>query len=595
MIEKAVDLKQEISSLSKVDRRLSLSFGIVILLLMISVLVVGGLYFKGVMDREERQLSTLLTQVLATSISRVSFSGRYHAQLLLEDIQKEYPDIRSLLITDLESRILASNIKDQNGTILKGESGISAREVLSQKTHSLNRQSKFGGEPVIEITLPYRGGFDHSVQGVVQVAISRLARDQEVKSGIILIFVIVLFLLATGIIVVRKISHHFGAPIQHLANDMAATLHAIPDLLFELDKDGRYIQILTHKDKLLADTRDRLLGRAVSEVLPEAAAAEVTAALADAHKTGESHGREISLTLADGIFWFELSVARKDSATENTRHYIVLSRNITDRKKAEQELSKHREHLEELVQERTVDIKIARDEAERANAAKSEFLSRMSHELRTPMNAILGFGQILLMDKQGLNNIQRDNVNEILQAGHHLLELINEVLDLARIESGKTEIVLTDVSIDEIIKQCLSLVQPQVDEHQLEIVDHISGCGYEVHVDFIRFKQVLLNLLSNAVKYNCENGSVTLDAKLTGRQHLRINVTSTGELLTDEQMANLFRPFERLEVKNSIEGTGIGLVIIKHLIEIMGGSVGVESNESVGNTFWIEIPLSSRI
>mgnify|MGYP000554097879 CR=1 FL=1 len=166
------DLKQGISLLSKVDRQISLSFGIIIFCLMASVLVVGGSYLKGVMDREEQHLSTLLTQVLATSISRVSFSGRYHAQLLLEDTQIEYPDIRSLLITDLKGRVLASSIKNKNGMMLEGESAAIAKNVLLKKIASLTRHTRLAGENVLEITLPYRGGFDHSIQGVVQVAIS---------------------------------------------------------------------------------------------------------------------------------------------------------------------------------------------------------------------------------------------------------------------------------------------------------------------------------------------------------------------------------------------------------------------------------------
>ena len=595
MIHQHADLKEGISSLSQVYRRLSWSFGFLILFLMSSVLVIGGLYFKGVMDREEEQLTTLLTDVLATSISRVSFSGRYHTQLLIDDTQKEYPDIRSLLITDLDNRILSSSIKEQNGVLLKGESAIAASNVLVRKMASQTRHTLLNGEHVIEITLPYHGGFDHVIQGVVQVAISRLARDQEIKRGIVLISVVVIFLLIAGIVVVYKISRHFGRPFRNLANDMAATLHAIPDLLFELDMDGRYIQVLAHKEELLVDSREHLLGKTIKEVLSEEASSEIICALEEASSTGESHGRQIELTLPMGNYWFELSVARKQSDTSEATHFIVLSRDITERKNAEIELVKHREHLEDLVQARTADMTAARDEAERANAAKSEFLSRMSHELRTPMNAILGFGQMLDRGDEGLNDTQKDNVKEILHAGHHLLELINEVLDLARIESGKTEIVLASVSIDDSLLQCIALVQPQIDEHQLKLIDNISGQGQMVQADLTRFKQVMLNFLSNAVKYNCENGSITLDSQLTDGRFLRINVTSRGNLLTDEDIAGLFTPFDRLGVKSTIEGTGIGLVISKHLIEAMGGAVGVESEAGKGNTFWVELPLAADV
>ena len=581
-------LKEEVQLLSKVNQRLTLSFGVLILFLMISVLIVSGVYLKGVMDREEQKLSTLFTQVLATSVSRVSFSGRYHSQLLLEDTQKGYSDIRSLLITDLQGVVLASSIKEKNDTTLEGESRKAAENVLAQNIASQTRLTTFDGEPVIEITLPYRGGFNHSVQGVVQVKLSTLIKDQEINRGIILITVMVALLLVIGILIVRKISLYFGGPIQHLANDMAATLNAIPDLLFELDLEGRYIQVMANKEELLSDTRERLLGRTVNEVLSEDAAAEIIAALDEANESGESHGRQISLTISGEVLWFELSVARKKSEMINDPSFIVLSRDITERKKAEQELYEYREHLEELVQERTFSMKAACDEAERANTAKSEFLSRMSHELRTPMNAILGFGQMLEMDIDEKHETQRSNIKEILSAGYHLLDLINEVLDLARIESGKLEILMETIPIDQVSSQCISLIQPQADQQSVSLINNISGQNCIINADIIRFKQILLNLLSNAVKYNHKGGSVTLDCMLINKQRLRISVTSTGVCLTEAEIDKIFKPFERLDVENKIEGTGIGLAISKHLVESMGGVIGVESDASKGNTFWLE-------
>jgi len=248
--------------------------------------------------------------------------------------------------------------------------------------------------------------------------------------------------------------------------------------------------------------------------------------------------------------------------------------------------------LESRVETRTEDLDRARIEAERANQAKSEFLSRMSHELRTPMNAILGFGQILELDIQGFNANQSDCVKEILNAGHHLLQLINEILDLAQIESGKLAVVTEAVDIDEILEQSLGLIQPLAAERGLTIDDQISGKGYSVQADAVRFKQILLNLLSNAVKYNRTNGHITLDSELINKQHLRIRITDNGLGLSDKNIRKLFTSFERLEKQHNIEGAGIGLVISKHLIELMGGVIGVESTLDKGSTFWIDIPLN---
>jgi len=258
---------------------------------------------------------------------------------------------------------------------------------------------------------------------------------------------------------------------------------------------------------------------------------------------------------------------------------------------SQHELENLNASLETKVLTRTDDLNKARIEAERANSAKSEFLSRMSHELRTPLNAILGFGQMLKLGGQGLNEIQQGNVQEILDAGYYLLNLINEVLDLARIESGKLEVSMEAVIVDDVLQQCFALIGPQVEANQIELIDNVCGKGYAVQADYTRFKQVLLNLLSNAVKYNCEQGRITLDSEIIDSRVLRICITDTGTGLSEKEKLQLFLPFERLNVDDNVEGTGIGLVITKHLIELMGGSIGVESTAGEGSTFWVEIAL----
>lgn len=269
------------------------------------------------------------------------------------------------------------------------------------------------------------------------------------------------------------------------------------------------------------------------------------------------------------------------------RMSLELERNL-----ATKELQQHRDHLEELVRARSADLILAREEAENASRAKSEFLSSMSHELRTPMNAILGFGQMLELDADGFNKTQRENVGEILGAGNHLMELINEVLDLARIESGKMEVSIEEVHIDDVLNQCLNLIKPQAKRLNIQVTNHASGHDHIVKADYTRLKQVFLNILSNAVKYNRDNGTVILDSEIINNQRLRIHITDSGQGLSKAEISKLFTSFERLNKKSNIEGTGIGLVITKHLTELMGGSIAVESTPGKGSTFWVELNLA---
>ena len=272
--------------------------------------------------------------------------------------------------------------------------------------------------------------------------------------------------------------------------------------------------------------------------------------------------------------------------------FIIVANDIGERKLMETELDNYREHLEELVEERSTELIAARDEAERANAAKSEFLSSMSHELRTPMNAILGFAQLLELDAEGFNSNQRDNIQEIIIAGHHLLSLINEVLDLAKIESGKLETTIEAVSLTQTLQQCISLMRGELESKQIELIDHVSDKDYVVQADVIRLKQVWLNLCSNAVKYNRQRGRITLDSEIIAPHRLRIYISDTGQGIKQQDLGKLFTSFGRLDTENNIEGTGIGLVISKRLMALMGGSIGVESVWGEGSRFWIELALS---
>ncbi|MBV5312351.1 MAG: PAS domain S-box protein [Prolixibacteraceae bacterium] len=255
--------------------------------------------------------------------------------------------------------------------------------------------------------------------------------------------------------------------------------------------------------------------------------------------------------------------------------------------------------FEDITEEKQSKLELmnAKNEAEKANLAKSEFLSRMSHELRTPMNSILGFAQLLEMGE--LNARQSKGVNHIMKSGKHLLDLINEVLDISRIEAGRLSLSLEPVQLSGIIPEMIDIVKPQIIERQIriEVIKSESNQMF-VRSDRQRLKQILLNLLNNAIKYNRESGSIWIKTELRpvnelGIRMVRISITDTGMGISEEDLPKLFNPFERIGAeKSATEGTGLGLSVVKKLIEAMAGKLGVESKIGTGSTFWIELPNS---
>jgi len=261
---------------------------------------------------------------------------------------------------------------------------------------------------------------------------------------------------------------------------------------------------------------------------------------------------------------------------------FAAARDITERKR-----------LDQVLQEKNVELENAKSVAEKANLSKSEFLSSMSHELRSPLNAILGFAQLLESGAPLPTATQKGSIEQILKAGWYLLELINEILDLALIESGRLSLSLEPMSLVEVMLECREMIEPQAQKNGIQMTFPQFETPVFVHADRTRVKQVLINLLSNAIKYNRPQGTVDVTCSVINEKRIRISVHDTGEGLSPEKRAQLFQPFNRLgQEARSEQGTGIGLVMSKRLVELMAGEIGVESSVGTGSVFWFELNQS---
>jgi PAS domain S-box-containing protein len=339
----------------------------------------------------------------------------------------------------------------------------------------------------------------------------------------------------------------------------------------------RFVRFNRAGEELLGLSRDQLIGKNDYDLFSEPAADAFTA-----------KDREV---LASGgvvdIPEEPLDTARNGTRLLHTRKVAIrgengeplyllgISDDITERRAAE----------------RAADA--ARADAERANHAKSEFLSRMSHELRTPLNAVIGFAQLLQLDP--LEDQQRESVEQILKAGRHLLGLINEVLDIARIEAGTMTMSLEPVHLGSVIAEALSLISPLADDAGVTLVADPSEFGdLHVQADQQRLKQVLINLLSNAVKYNRRGGEIAVECRPLGGERIEVAVADTGHGLTPEQLERLFEPFERLGAeRTAVEGTGLGLPLSRRLMEAMGGAMAAESEPDAGTTLRIVLDVAA--
>jgi PAS domain S-box-containing protein len=351
----------------------------------------------------------------------------------------------------------------------------------------------------------------------------------------------------------------------------------LPDMVFVKDaRDLRFVRLNRAGEEMLGMRREEVMGRTDHDFLPAALADQFTAKDREVlrGRAAVDIPEEVVATRDRGVRILHTKKIPILGTTGGPQYLLGISHDITERRAAEES------------------ARLSKLEAERANQAKSEFLSRMSHDLRTPLNAILGFAQILEFEIRTPED--KDSVRQILSGGKHLLDLINEVLDVASIEAGRLSLSLEPVAVDDVVQQVLDLLRPLAGARHISLVSAVeSRESVYVRADRQRLKQILLNLVGNAVKYNRDGGTVTASCVRLSHDLIRTSVTDCGPGIPPEKMLLLFQPFERIGAeRGGVEGTGLGLALSKGLMEAMGGRLDVSSTVGTGTTFWFDLPSS---
>jgi PAS domain S-box-containing protein len=350
------------------------------------------------------------------------------------------------------------------------------------------------------------------------------------------------------------------------------------DALITTDPSGIITDVNNQMEALTGCTRDELIGAPFKNCFTDPERAEASIKLVLSEKKVTNY--ELTARARDGnetvVSYNATTFYDRDQKLQGV---FAAARDITERN-----------HLDRALQEKNLELESARSVAEKANLAKSEFLSSMSHELRSPLNAILGFAQLMESDSPPPTPDQKQSLAQILKAGWHLLRLIDEILDLAKVESGQVPLSPEPVSLADVMLECQGMIESQAQQLEIKLVFPRFDSPTFVRADRTRVIQVLTNLLSNAIKYNTRQGTVEVQCAENTPGRIRVSIRDTGAGLYPEQLAQLFQAFNRLgQEGGAVEGTGIGLVVARRLIELMGGVIGVESTVGAGSVFWFEL------
>jgi PAS domain S-box-containing protein len=475
---------------------------------------------------------------------------------------------------DVVDKITPADISDAQELIVRAKAlSLELGTPITPGFEALVFKASRGIEDIYELTYIRKDG--SSLPAVVSVTALRDAQDK----------IIGYLLIGTDNTARRQVEAERVRLDQRLRDQRFYTRSLIEsniDALVTTDPAGIITDVNKQMEALTGCTRDELIGAPFKHHFTDPERAEEGIKLVLSNKQLTDY--ELTACARDG----KETVVSCNATTFYDRDRLLqgvfaAARDITERKR-----------LDQVLQEKNVELESAIAEAEQANRAKSDFLSNMSHELRSPLNAILGFAQLMETDAIPPTSSQKASIDQILQAGWYLLELINEILDLAVIESGKVSLSLESISLADVMLECQAMIEPQAQSRGI----HVTFPKFEhpcfIKADGTRMKQVLINLLSNAIKYNQEGGKVVIECSdSTTPQRIRISVKDTGPGMTPEQLAQMFQPFNRLgQEAGAVQGTGIGLVVTRRLVELMGGTIGVTSSVGKGSVFFVELAVA---
>jgi len=536
----------------------------------------GQLYFTGILRditaRKQAEEALLKADALKNAIfNSANFSSiATDAKGVIQIFNVGAERMLGYAAADVINKITPADMSDRQEMIARANA--LSEELTSRITpgfEALVYKASRGIEDIYELTYIRKDGSRFPAV----VSVTALRDDKDVIIGYLLI--------GTDNTARKQVEAEQRQLDQRLRDQQFYTRSLIEsniDALMTTDPSGIITDVNKQMEALTGCTRHELIGARFKNYFtdPDRAEAAIKRVLSEKQITDY----ELTACAQDGketvVSYNATTFYDRDGKLQGV---FAAARDITERKR-----------LDQALQDKNTELERAKFLAEKANHAKSDFLSSMSHELRTPLNAILGFAQLLEAGSPPPTAAQFERLHQIIKAGWYLLELINQILDLAVIESGKLSLSREPVSLIDVISECQAITESQAQQRGIKLTFFPFDNAWYANADRTRVKQVLINLLSNAIKYNCEHGTVEVKCTESPPEHLRISIKDSGEGLPPEKLAQLFQPFNRLgQESGSVEGTGIGLVVTKQLVELMEGRIGVESTVGVGSEFWIEL------